>query len=122
MKKSNDRRVKSCSPYTLTKVSRIKHIVKEGRLACKQLEDEQDPEHALEGHVPDSAAALVAALTHVQDVVPPVYPGSPEVNQGERQNDWRGGRIGHGFQIDQENCSDLTSISDAVRRKGFHFL
>lgn len=80
----------------------------------EQLEQEQRPDDALEGHVPAPAPALVAALANVQDVVAPVDPGGGEIEQGEGQDDGGGGGVRHGDHVDQQDGPDLAAVADAV--------
>ena len=97
-------------------------VYKKGDCTCEELEDEENPQHALEGHIPGSATTFVAAFTDIQYVVSPVNPGSPEVDQGEGQDDGRCSRISHGFQVDQQYGTNFAPVPDAVGRQGFHFL
>ena len=57
---------------------------------CEELQNEEAPHDISEHGIPDSAAALVAPLRDVQDVVPPIHPGSQHVAEGEGDDEGGG--------------------------------
>ncbi len=48
---------------------------------CEKLQDEEAPHHVVKDLVPHTAAALVAALVDVEEVMAPHDPGGEEVRE-----------------------------------------
>lgn len=53
-------------------------------LTREEFGNEQNPHHALEGQLPDTATAFVAPLTDIQHVVAPEDPGG----NAEEEREW----------------------------------
>lgn len=92
------------------------------RFTCEELKDEHAAANLLEDSVPDLASTLKAALTDIQDVVPPHDPTEDEVDEGKGQNDRAGGRISEGNDVDKHHDANFPPIPDAVGPEGCYLV
>lgn len=84
----------------------------------EQLSDDQTHDDPREEEDPHHASALVLALVHVAQVVPPGDPGEREPHHAEREQQRRHDREGHGDEVHEQHVTHLKAVTRGARAVG----